>query len=153
MDLPSAAKLADDLMQTHGLTGWSFGFNRAKRQLGVCRFAAKRIELSAHFVSANDEAAVRDTLLHEIAHALAGREAGHGPRWKAICAELGCKPERLDHEAVMPEGRWRAKCPSCSEAFHRHRRPMRGRTYACRRCGPRRGKLRFETKPASTPGV
>lgn len=143
MDLPGAAKLAEDLMRTHRLSGWSFGFNRAKRQLGVCRYQTKRIELSVHFVAANDEPAVRETLLHEIAHALAGREAGHGPKWKAICVKLGCRPERLDHEAVMPEGRWRATCPGCGQTFRRHRRPMRGRTYACRRCGPRRGKLRF----------
>lgn len=144
MDLVAAAKLAQTLMRDHGLVDWSFRFNTAKRQLGVCRYATRRIELSRHFVAANGEPAVRDTVLHEIAHALAGPEAGHGERWKAQCRRLGCAPERLDREAVMPRGRWRARCAGCGQSFHRHRRPMRGRTYACRRCGPERGRLRFE---------
>ena len=141
----AAADLARSLLDAHGLHDWTFAFNRAKRQLGVCRYGPRRIELSLHFVAANAEAAIRETLLHEIAHALAGPRAGHGPTWKAVCRRVGCKPERLDHEAAMPAGRWRAACPTCGESFHRHRRPMKNRRYSCRRCGPRRGELRFTT--------
>ncbi|MEO0515334.1 MAG: SprT-like domain-containing protein [Planctomycetota bacterium] len=72
MDLPSAGQLAHHLMQTHGLpaAGWTFRFNQRKRTLGLCNFTAKRLELSAPFVTRNDEPQVRDVILHEIAHAL-----------------------------------------------------------------------------------
>ena len=76
MDLDSAEQIAEHLMTRHGLMGrgWSFAFNRRKRSLGLCHYTARRIELSSHFVEMNDETQVRDTVLHEIAHALAGRE-------------------------------------------------------------------------------
>jgi predicted SprT family Zn-dependent metalloprotease len=123
--------------------GWSFAFNRRKRSLGLCHFEAKRIELSALFVTGNNEPAVRDTLLHEIAHALAGRRAGHGSRWAAVCQCLGATPTRTCSTAVMPTGLYQAKCDGCGLNHNRHRRPMRARTYYCRACGPDRGKLRF----------
>lgn len=138
-----AEKLARELMTQHGVGAWSFGFNRRKRSLGLCYYERKRIELSWPYVMRNDEASVRDTILHEIAHAIAGREAGHGPKWKAICRRIGATPERCDAEAEMPTGRWRAKCPACGREFHRHRRPMRQAKYACAKCGPARGSIIF----------
>ena len=82
MDLPAARHLAETLLAEHGLSTadppWTFRFNRRKRALGTCHYGPRRIELSSHFVVANDPDEVRDTVLHEIAHALAGPMAGHG---------------------------------------------------------------------------
>ncbi len=143
MDFDDAANLAKSLMAEHKLRRWVFVFNRGKRTLGMCDFTRKRIELSMYFVTHNDEAAVRDTVLHEIAHALAGEKAGHGPKWKAVCKRIGAIPKRLDHEAVMPKGHWVAVCPSCGESHRRFRRPLLGRHYFCRSCGAESGQLRF----------
>ncbi|MEM9417780.1 MAG: SprT-like domain-containing protein, partial [Planctomycetota bacterium] len=136
MDLPSAGQLAQSLMHTHGLVadGWTFRFNQRKRALGLCNFTTKRIELSAPFVARNDEAEVRDVILHEIAHALTpppppepatprakrapnppGR-AGftpHGPEWRATCLRIGANPNRLNATAAAPEGKYQAVCPGC----------------------------------------
>jgi len=81
--------------------------------------------------------------LHEIAHALAGPRAAHGPRWREICLKIGCKPERCDRIAVMPHGRWRGKCPTCGKEYSRHRRPLRSRIYCCRVCGREKGRIQF----------
>jgi predicted SprT family Zn-dependent metalloprotease len=152
--IPSATQsLALQLMAQHGLADWSFGFNRRKRTLGLCWYRRQRIELSLHFTLANDEPLVRDTILHEIAHALAGEKAGHGPRWKALCTQIGCKPERCDRSAAMPPGRWRAACPGCGHEFSRHRRPRRDRTYACRTCGPGKGRIVFTPITATSQPV
>jgi len=105
--------LARELLTAHGLTGWSFRLNRSKVNLGLCRYGQRTIELSAFFVEENSDEAIRDTLLHEIAHALAGRAAGHGPLWRAMCLRVGAKPERLSFEAEMPAGRWQAVCGNC----------------------------------------
>ncbi len=163
MDLPSAGQLAERLMREHALLPgptqprtrkhWTFGFNNRKRCLGLCRFDAKRIELSAAFVQRNDEPAVRDTVLHEIAHALAGPKAGHGQAWKDACVRIGAKPERLDREADMPAGRWRAACPGCGHEHTRHRRPARGARYHCRACGPGRGPLVFAVAEGRSGGM
>lgn len=149
MNVPEAISMAKRAMSEHSLDaqGWTFGFNHAKRQLGVCRYASKRIELSLHFVKANGRDAVLDTILHEIAHALAGPSAGHGPAWKAACLRVGAKPERLDRESTMPTGKWRATCPGCQYVYHRHRRPTSGSSYHCRTCGAERGSLIFQQHP------
>ena len=132
--------LALELMGQHGLRDWTFAFNKRKRALGLCRYATKSIELSIYFVDANTNEEVRDTLLHEIAHALVGHGHGHDDVWKKKCAEVGARPERCG-EAEMPVGRWKASCPGCGQAFSRHRRPQRVRGWFCRPCGPERGKL------------
>jgi predicted SprT family Zn-dependent metalloprotease len=138
-----AETLARRLMAAHGVGDWAFGFNRRKRSLGLCYYERRRIELSRHYIARNDEASVRDTVLHEIAHALAGRRAGHGPAWKALCVKIGATPLRCDATAEMPAGRWVGQCPSCAKEFSRHRRPQRGARYSCKRCGPGKGSFIF----------
>jgi len=144
MDYNDAAQLAEALMAEYKLRRWSFHYNRGKRTLGLCDYTRKRIELSMYFVAHNEEPAVRDTLLHEIAHALAGEKAGHGPAWRAVCKRIGAIPKRLDREAVMPKGHWLAVCPTCGNRHTRFRRPMLGRQYFCSSCGPDRGPLQFQ---------
>jgi len=136
-----ARRLACELLAAHGLHGWVFGFNRSKLNMGLCRYGLRAIELSVHFVERNGPEAVRDTLLHEVAHALAGREAGHGPAWRVWCRRLGARPERPSFEADMPQGRWQATCGGCGLTHHKHRRPKHMRGWWCTACGPDRGRL------------
>jgi len=138
-----AARMARELMDAHGLDSWGFRFNHRKCDMGCCHFHHERIELSMHFVRDNDTELVRDTILHEIAHALAGHAAGHGPKWKKMCREVGATPTRCG-EAKMPAGQWQAVCPGCGWTYTRHRRPAQHAGYHCTGCGPKRGALRFE---------
>ncbi len=145
MNPTEARQLALDLLSQQSLPAWTFAWNRRKRSLGLCRYRERRIELSVYFVHANDEEQVRETILHEIAHALAGEKAGHGAAWKAMCRRVGCKPERCDKGvAVMPAGTWRAACPACGKEYNRHRRPAKRARYWCRACGPEKGMVVFE---------
>src|SRR5262249_48938208 len=122
MDPLAAQSLANTMLQQHSLPGWRFTWNRRKRSLGLCRYREKTIQLSIYFVRDNGLEAVRETILHEIAHALAGEDAGHGPLWKSVCRRIGCKPERCDNgSAIMPKGRWNAQCPACGKTYSRHR--------------------------------
>jgi predicted SprT family Zn-dependent metalloprotease len=133
-------QLATDLFAAHGLHDWSFGLNRRKRSLGMCFYGRRVIELSIYLVENNDASEVRDTLLHEIAHALVGPEHAHDAVWQQKCCEIGARPERCG-QAWMPPGRWQAVCSSCGQRFHRHRRPRRLRGWHCRACGLPAGKL------------
>lgn len=139
-----ARALAWRLLVEHGLVGWSFRFNRSKTMMGTCRFGPRIIELSRHFAERNELAAIQDTLLHEVAHALAGRTAGHGPAWQTICRGIGARPERLSDEAEMPPGRWQAVCAGCGTIHHKYRKPKHMRGWHCRRCGPDLGRLNWE---------
>lgn len=142
-----ARALAVQLMGQHGLHGWQFAFNDNVRRAGVCRYPhlgqPGRIELSVHYCERNGEAEVRDTILHEIAHALVGRGHGHGKVWKAKCVEIGARPERCYDSAKvdMPKGKWRATCPGCGQKFHKHRRPRTLTGWNCRKCGKEKGQI------------
>ena len=122
-------------MTQHGLIakGWSFEFDTAKRRFGVCRYGSKRIGLSAPLTNANEEAQVKDTILHEIAHALVGHGHGHDSVWKAKCREIGAKPERCytQEDTTVIAGKYRAVCGGCGEVYTRHKRVPRGRKSAC----------------------
>lgn len=141
------ARYAVGLLQQHGLAGWRFVWNRRKTCMGLCRYERQTIELSAYFVARNGVEDIRDTLLHEIAHALVGEGHGHDSVWEAKCRELGAIPRRCG-QANMPAGAWQATCPGCTTRFSRHRRPARGKYY-CKPCGPDRGGLAF--RPAGAP--
>jgi SprT protein len=144
-----AQQLAIRLLANHGLCDWSFAFNRSKRQMGCCQYGPKVIELSRHFVERNTSDLIRDTLLHEIAHALVGPGHGHDVVWKAMCLRVGAKPERLSNEPDMPQGRWQAICEGCGMRHHKYRRPKRMKGWYCCRCGPHRGALKWALSAAS----
>ena len=96
--LSSIATMARGLMDEHGLGEWTFAFLEAERRLGDCHFQDRVIRLGrAHALDASD-AEVRDTVLHEIAHALAGAEARHGPEWKATARRIGATPRANVYE-------------------------------------------------------
>jgi predicted SprT family Zn-dependent metalloprotease len=133
--------LARELLTAHGLTGWAFGFNRSRLNMGLCKYGPRTVELSVFFVERNSVEAIRDTLLHEIAHALVGPGHGHDAAWQDMCLRVGAKPERLSFEAEMPEGRWRATCGGCGMVHHKHRRPKHLVGWWCCRCGPESGRL------------
>jgi predicted SprT family Zn-dependent metalloprotease len=133
--------LACELLAAYGLHDWSVRFNRSKVNMGLCRYGPRTIELSRYFVERNPDEVVRDTVLHEIAHALVGPGHGHDAAWKAMCLRVGARPERLSFEVAMPAGRWQARCGGCGVLHHKHRRPKRMIGWWCCHCGPVLGRL------------
>ncbi len=85
-------KEARQLMNHHGLKDWQIEFNDSIRQLGACKYHKKRIVLSRFMALNKSPEQATDVILHEIAHALAGWEAGHGPKWKSIASQIGARP-------------------------------------------------------------
>lgn len=137
MNRHSAERLARQLMNEHGLVGWSFGWNTRKKGCGLCIHTRREIQLSAHYVAMNPEDNVRDTILHEIAHALVGGNHGHDRVWRAKAISIGCSGERCaDESTEMPEGSWQPVCHKGHESSTRfHRAPLRVRS--CSKCSPR----------------
>lgn len=115
MDLQGLEAIASREMTKHGLAGWTFGLANTKRQLGVCKYRKKRIEIGEYNALNSSQESVLDTLLHEIAHAIAGPKAGHGPVWKAVAIRLGATPRACDNspETVVKPGDWQATCLAC----------------------------------------
>jgi predicted SprT family Zn-dependent metalloprotease len=145
MELTTAHNIANELMDEHGLWGWTFTFDNAKSRFGVCRFGTQTISLSRPLTEINDEEQVRDTILHEIAHALAGHEAGHGPRWRRVAASIGARPERCVDAATIntPKSAWTGSCPACDFTVGRHRLTDAAKRGACPKCCDRYNGGRF----------
>lgn len=128
MNPTTAFHLANELMTQHGLQEWTFVWDRAKRRFGQCRYVEKQISLSRPLVALNSETQVRDTILHEIAHALAGAGHGHSKHWKEVAASIGAEPHRCYGPWVKRPRmkrrklkKYRGKCPSCGRLFVRTR--------------------------------
>ncbi|WP_432487567.1 SprT-like domain-containing protein [Kineococcus sp. SYSU DK018] len=130
MELRDAVAVAEELLAEHGLDGWTVVLDRARTRAGVCREDRRQIGLSAPLTLLHSPAEVRDTVLHEIAHALVGTRHGHDAVWRAAARRIGCSGARTT-SAPRPPGRWRGVCPA-GHAVTRHRRPAR--LVACGAC-------------------
>lgn len=133
MKLIDAQTMAAELMAEHGLTekGWRFNWDKAVRRFGACHYGLKQITLSRALTELNDEAVIRNTILHEIAHAIAGNAAGHGYLWKAHAIRIGCNGERCySSDVVEPEPKYTGECSNCGRVIKKHRRAR----LACGQC-------------------
>jgi predicted SprT family Zn-dependent metalloprotease len=142
--------VAQRLLELHGLwqAGWRFTLDSAVRRAGVCRYRRKVVSLSRHYVELNlkeRENDVIDTILHEIAHAIAGSGHGHDDHWKDCCLIVGAKPVRCYDAGVvvMPKEKWAATCDGCGHIYRRHRKLKLGRSLYCTKCGPDIGRLTY----------
>ncbi|MEM9080381.1 MAG: SprT-like domain-containing protein [Verrucomicrobiota bacterium] len=126
------------LLQTqlakHHLTekGWTGKLDHAKRRFGLCSPSKKTISISRHLAALNPHLEVLDTILHEIAHALAFEQyrtnCGHDPRWQAIAQAIGARPQRCYNPQTVsqPPGKWQLIHQHTGEVFHTyHRKPNR----------------------------
>ena len=159
MEKGKAATLARQLMEEHGYGYLLFGFNRRKKSLGVCFIkyrgthaaTPEGIELSEVWVPYLSEAEVRDTILHEIAHAMTpDAKYPHGTSWKLAAQRIGANPNRTAEsvpkevmERVQRETfKYIAVCTNNSNPKHFHyyfnrlgkRWRQRG-YYRCPKCG------------------
>ncbi|PZE69731.1 SprT-like domain-containing protein [Curtobacterium sp. MCBD17_021] len=151
---------AAELMSAHlADRSWAFAFDNAKTRAGQCDFARRRITVSRHLAVRFTPEDVEQVLLHEIAHALSGPRAGHGPTWRRTAAALGYTGSRLHDGPIASElAPWVGHCPAGHEHF-RYRTPTR--PLACARCSRRfdeRNVIAWVRRPhsetaASTPAV
>ena len=108
---------------------------------GLCNYDAKRISVSRLLAARYEDDEIHQVLLHEVAHALAGARAGHGPRWRQIARDLGYEGKRLHGGAIADElAPWVGHCPQ-GHVHYRYKRPTR--VVSCAKCS-RRFDPRYE---------
>jgi predicted SprT family Zn-dependent metalloprotease len=135
-ELDRVRRWADALIALHlDPAVWSFGFDNAKTRAGLCNYTTKTITVSRYLATRYDDDEIHQVLLHEVAHALAGSRAGHGPRWRAIALDLGYEGKRLHGGAIADElAPWVGTCPN-GHTHYRYRKPARA--LACGACSRR----------------
>lgn len=117
-------RLAAKLMDEQGLTdyGWRFELSTTKHRVGECNHTKKRIRYSIHCVKETPIEEIKDTILHEIAHALVGPGHGHNRVWQAIAIAVGARPERCTEMAeTTAKPNYVLKCPNCGNKWQRYR--------------------------------
>jgi predicted SprT family Zn-dependent metalloprotease len=153
MEMTQVLALARNLMSSHGFGHLDLTTSNTKRALGRCfykydfaqrKHVANRIDLSRVWMTRIPEEQVKDTILHELAHAVAGHEAGHGPTWKSAARRLGANPSRiadLPSEMVLEikqeVANYKAVCTKCDNTyfFHRYTKNWQHNRYKCAKCG------------------
>lgn len=147
--------LVDHFATEQGLTNYTVSFNNHKRTLGSCQFHVpvyekgqfnpfkSHIELkfSRHWMEHAPLEEVLDTILHELAHGLAGPRADHGHEWKRIAHRLGCKPKhatdyKMPDEVKEKTHKWLGICINGHKTY-RHRLTAKAKNVSCGRCSSR----------------
>jgi predicted SprT family Zn-dependent metalloprotease len=113
-------QLAKDKMREHGLSAnWEFVFDSAKQRAGLCNYSDHKISLSKYIVEYHSIDQSEQVILHEIAHALAGKSAGHGPNWKNTAKSIGYRAEKFTGKEIAEQtAKWVGECRN----GHRHYR-------------------------------
>jgi SprT protein len=147
MELKDVEKLAICLMTEHNLiqSGWKFEFSNAKNEFGHCSCLKKRISISKTLSQINSDDEVKNTILHEIAHALMPINEHHSEKWREKAISIGCNGKRT-HNAITPKEKYVYCCPVCSKEVLRHNRIKRTHRLACYDCCKQFSKGRFNKK-------
>lgn len=102
---------------------WTFVWDSAKKRQGVCKYGPRQIGISKYFVQLHPFDEIHQVILHEVAHAIAGSGANHGPIWKSIATKIGYRHKKFTGELV---GNLTAplvgNCPN-GHVIYRHRKP------------------------------
>lgn len=98
--------------------GWTLKFVRSKKFAGCCDFKTNEIKLSSIYlksliVTIND---VIETLLHELAHAIAGYINGHNIIWKHIAQLIGSNG-KVFCEKIFSPYKYQLCCPEGCKQF------------------------------------
>ena len=136
MNQTEAVKFALQKFVQHGLMDWGVKISaRMRRISGCCDYRKREIRLASWIFQPGAGEKIRDTILHEIAHAMTPG-AHHGPAWKVAAMAIGAKPNRCfnadDYGMVRPQGRYSVTCAGCGRTHYKHRRT--DRAYKCN-CG------------------
>jgi predicted SprT family Zn-dependent metalloprotease len=129
----AAQKIMKDTFKSHALPGWTILFaEHTVKRAGSCSYRTKTIRINKLYATRVEEKELNNTVLHEIAHMIAGQGAGHGPKWKQIAKEIGCDG-KVYHSFKWKLEPFVAKCPkghySKPATIIRWKTPL-----TCRRC-------------------
>jgi len=116
------------------LNYWSFGYDSAKTRAGLCSYTKRHISISRYLCEIHSIADVRQTVLHEIAHARCGPQAAHGRVWLQTAKSMGYLNKKFTGKEIGREiAPWQGFCPGNHEHYA-YRQPTRDQS--CSFCYP-----------------
>lgn len=126
---------------------WSFGWDNARRRAGLCNYTDRRISLSTYYAQVHSIDDSMQVLLHEIAHALTGKDAAHGKVWLNKAKSIGYRAEKFTGREIAEEfAPWVGTCPN-GHQHYRYRKPTRGLSCAlCSRTYSRANLIEWQSR-------
>ncbi len=112
-------------IKKHGLDDWDIRFNNKLRVCATTHYRGKYFMFSKKYIASTltDKASIKDTILHEIAHALVGYKVqSHGKIWRDKAISIGCSGKRCaSHSISEPKDyKWLISCGKGCE-WRKHR--------------------------------
>ena len=106
MDLVKALDLGRKLMNEHNLHDWDICEAHSRKFYGRCCYSEKWILLSRYLIPKCKDEYTKNTIIHEIAHALVGPGHAHDEVWYKKFMEIGgimvtSRKERLTDAALI----------------------------------------------------
>ena len=126
--------LAEGKMAEHiDMNVWQFGFDSAKRRAGLCNYSSKTITISRYLADIHSIDETMQVVLHEIAHAMSGKKAGHTKTWLNAAKSIGYRAEKFTGKEIAEEtASWIGTCRG-GHTHYRYRQPSR--PLSCGLCG------------------
>jgi predicted SprT family Zn-dependent metalloprotease len=118
--------MAETKMAEHlDMNQWTFSFDSAKRRAGLCNYTDKVISISRYMVDIHNMEETLQVVLHEVAHAIAGKNAGHTKKWLHVAKSIGYKNEEFTGKEIAVEtAPWIGVCPQ-QHRHYRYRKPAK----------------------------
>lgn len=104
------------------------------RTHGRINFKRMHIMISLPMLRQYGWDAVRQTLLHEMCHALIHQQGGHPRHTKRFWSEFQKRGGIRDRLCVKPQRAYVYACPTCDTEFERMRKIKKPWLYSCSRC-------------------
>ena len=136
MELHEAETLARSLISEHLSDDWQFAWHERRSAHGSCSHSDHTIALSRVVTPYNDPDKVRDTVLHEIAHAKVGPGNGHNRLWKTMARAIGADPTRGHKTSEPMPHKWHGVCDVHGVIAWRDRLSQSVRRASCPKCSP-----------------
>jgi predicted SprT family Zn-dependent metalloprotease len=135
-DLTEVQEMAERLIDFHlghKRKQWEFYFDYAKKRGGACHRHKRAISMSRYLCAMWTLEECEQTMLHEIAHALAPKGHQHSQEWYDIAVAIGYTGWIThNNQTATHMAPWIGRCPAGHE-YHRFRRPYH-RKESCPKC-------------------
>jgi predicted SprT family Zn-dependent metalloprotease len=134
-DAVAAISIAEELMTQHGLLCWTVKLSASKRAVAACHMQSKTIKLSSKWIGHISEEQIKESSLHEIAHALTPGHH-HDEVWKAKARSIGCTGMRCARfDSSHLAFKYTISCRCGANNLQRDRLETKWEEKICKLCG------------------